>query len=189
MPFGAEPARRRRRQLPPLGARCRRRVALRLDEARESPMLQRRHRLVRADRADGGAGSRYRSACMPIGLLVPDPASRFNPDDVHGPSEVVDPASLRLARRRLARPALGRGGDLRTARRHLYAGGQFRRRHRAPRLSRRTRRHRARNHAGGGFSRDGATGATTACCRSHPTPPTAGRKTSSDWSRRPRHAG
>ena len=25
------------------------------------------------------------------GLLMPDPASRFQPDDVHGPSEVVDP--------------------------------------------------------------------------------------------------
>jgi maltooligosyltrehalose trehalohydrolase len=27
-------------------------------------------------------------------LLVPDPASRFNPEDVHGPSEVVDPAAF-----------------------------------------------------------------------------------------------
>jgi malto-oligosyltrehalose trehalohydrolase len=25
------------------------------------------------------------------GLLVPDPASRFQPDDVHGPSELIDP--------------------------------------------------------------------------------------------------
>ena len=28
------------------------------------------------------------------GREVPDPASRFNPDDVHGPSEVVDPAAF-----------------------------------------------------------------------------------------------
>ncbi|HEY6248777.1 MAG TPA: alpha-amylase family glycosyl hydrolase, partial [Candidatus Angelobacter sp.] len=28
------------------------------------------------------------------GLKVPDPASRFQPDDVHGPSEVVDPSSF-----------------------------------------------------------------------------------------------
>jgi len=36
------------------------------------------------------AGDRYRYR-MPDGLRVPDPASRFNPDDVHGPSEVIDP--------------------------------------------------------------------------------------------------
>jgi maltooligosyltrehalose trehalohydrolase len=36
------------------------------------------------------AGQRYRYL-MPEGLRVPDPASRRNPDDVHGPSEVVDP--------------------------------------------------------------------------------------------------
>lgn len=36
-----------------------------------------------------GAGARY---CYRLddGLLVPDPASRFQPEDVHGPSEVVD---------------------------------------------------------------------------------------------------
>lgn len=36
------------------------------------------------------AGQRYRYR-MPDGLRVPDPASRCNPDDVHGPSEVIDP--------------------------------------------------------------------------------------------------
>jgi maltooligosyltrehalose trehalohydrolase len=36
------------------------------------------------------AGARYRFV-VGEGLLVPDPASRFNPDDVHGASEVVDP--------------------------------------------------------------------------------------------------
>ncbi len=45
------------------------------------------HQLA-TDRA--GAGSRYRFV-LPDGLRVPDPASRFQPDDVHGPSEVVDP--------------------------------------------------------------------------------------------------
>src|SRR3954465_6291777 len=29
------------------------------------------------------------------GLGVPDPASRFQPRDVHGPSEVIDPGSYR----------------------------------------------------------------------------------------------
>lgn len=35
------------------------------------------------------AGTRYRYRAGE--LLVPDPASRFQPEDVHGPSEVVDP--------------------------------------------------------------------------------------------------
>lgn len=38
------------------------------------------------------AGDRYRFK-LPDGLRVPDPASRRNPDDVHGASEVVDPRS------------------------------------------------------------------------------------------------
>jgi maltooligosyltrehalose trehalohydrolase len=37
-----------------------------------------------------GPGSRYRFL-LEDGTLVPDPASRFQPKDVHGPSEVVDP--------------------------------------------------------------------------------------------------
>jgi maltooligosyltrehalose trehalohydrolase len=36
------------------------------------------------------AGSRYRYR-LGDGFAVPDPASRYQPDDVHGPSEVVDP--------------------------------------------------------------------------------------------------
>jgi maltooligosyltrehalose trehalohydrolase len=39
-----------------------------------------------------GPGSRY-AFVTPSGLAVPDPASRFNPDDVHAPSMVVDPAA------------------------------------------------------------------------------------------------
>ena len=39
--------------------------------------------------AGAGPGSRYRFM-LEDGLLIPDPASRFQPDDVHGPSEVVD---------------------------------------------------------------------------------------------------
>jgi maltooligosyltrehalose trehalohydrolase len=38
---------------------------------------------------DCGAGTRYRYA-IDGDLLVPDPASRAQPDDVHGPSQVVD---------------------------------------------------------------------------------------------------
>ena len=44
----------------------------------------------------GGArsGTLYRFV-LPDGLRVPDPASRFQPQDVHGPSEVIDPAAHR----------------------------------------------------------------------------------------------
>ncbi|MBV9685794.1 MAG: malto-oligosyltrehalose trehalohydrolase, partial [Alphaproteobacteria bacterium] len=38
------------------------------------------------------AGTQYRFR-LPDGLRVPDPASRYQPGDVHGPSEVVDPAA------------------------------------------------------------------------------------------------
>ncbi|MCQ8239965.1 malto-oligosyltrehalose trehalohydrolase [Rhizosaccharibacter radicis] len=38
------------------------------------------------------AGSRYLFE-LPDGLRVPDPSSRFQPNDVHGPSEVIDPAA------------------------------------------------------------------------------------------------
>ncbi|KLN56480.1 malto-oligosyltrehalose trehalohydrolase [Variovorax paradoxus] len=46
------------------------------------------HRLTLADARDGDRYA-YRLA---DGTIMPDPASRFNPQDVHGPSQVVDPA-------------------------------------------------------------------------------------------------
>jgi 1,4-alpha-glucan branching enzyme/maltooligosyltrehalose trehalohydrolase len=39
------------------------------------------------------AGSLYRYQ-IDSGLCVPDPASRYNPDDVHGASEVIDPVAF-----------------------------------------------------------------------------------------------
>lgn len=42
--------------------------------------------------AGARAGDRYRFR-LPDGLAVPDPASRWNPDDVHAASEVVDPTA------------------------------------------------------------------------------------------------
>ncbi len=42
------------------------------------------------------AGSRYRFR-IDGGLEVPDPASRRQPDDAHGPSEVIDPAAFAWA--------------------------------------------------------------------------------------------
>ena len=43
---------------------------------------------------EAAAGTLYHFA-LPDGLKVPDPASRFQPQDVHGPSEVIDPAAYR----------------------------------------------------------------------------------------------
>ncbi len=40
------------------------------------------------------AGARYRYR-LDDGTLVPDPASRFQPEDVHGPSAVIDPRTYR----------------------------------------------------------------------------------------------
>jgi malto-oligosyltrehalose trehalohydrolase len=51
------------------------------------------HELVTAA---AGAGSLYQFV-LPDGLHVPDPASRFQPMDVHGPSEVIDPAAYEWA--------------------------------------------------------------------------------------------
>ena len=43
---------------------------------------------------DAEPGTLYRFR-LPDGLAVPDPASRFQPGDVHGPSEVIDPTAHR----------------------------------------------------------------------------------------------
>ncbi len=51
------------------------------------------HELV-TDRARPGTRYRY---ILPDGMHVPDPASRHQPKDVHGPSEVVDPTSYTWA--------------------------------------------------------------------------------------------
>lgn len=46
-----------------------------------------------ATSTEAQAGSRYRFM-IDGGLLVPDPASRFQPEGVFGPSEVIDPAAF-----------------------------------------------------------------------------------------------
>jgi malto-oligosyltrehalose trehalohydrolase len=70
-------------------------VQLALDEHAATP----RDPLLMRSRGDGwhglavddaGPGTRYRFV-LPDGFRVPDPASRFAPLGVHGPSEVVDP--------------------------------------------------------------------------------------------------
>lgn len=94
MPFGAEVVASGVRFR--LWAPAMRKVELALEDLHASPVALPMtlaaggwHELV-TDRA--AAGSRYRFR-LDNGQLVPDPASRFQPDDVHGPSEVVDPAA------------------------------------------------------------------------------------------------
>ena len=93
MPFGAEPG--------PGGVRFRLwapgcgRVDLCLaDGAAERllPMAAAGGGWFELDVPDAHAGARYRFE-VDGGLRVPDPASRFNPDDVHAASEVIDPAA------------------------------------------------------------------------------------------------
>jgi malto-oligosyltrehalose trehalohydrolase len=68
-------------------------VTLCLDESRELPMVATSGGNFELTVVDAQAGSRYRFR-LPDGLQVPDPASRYNPDDVHGASEVIDPTAF-----------------------------------------------------------------------------------------------
>ena len=90
MPFGAELQADGRVRFR-LWAPPHREVQIELDgeTAAMQPAGEGWHELV-TDRAR--AGTRYRFV-LPDGLRVPDPASRYQPEDVHGPSEVVDPGA------------------------------------------------------------------------------------------------
>ncbi len=94
MPFGAEV--RSGGVLFRLWAPAARDVALCLDstEGEQSlPMHEAGEGWFELETALARAGSRYRYR-IDGDLKVPDPASRFNADDVHGPSEVVDPLAF-----------------------------------------------------------------------------------------------
>ena len=91
-----------------------------------------------------GAGTPYRYL-LETGLAVPDPASRAQADDVHGPSLVVDPRAYRW------RNADWRGRPWHeTVLYELHAGlyGGFAGVQRELRASRRSRHHRGRADAG-----------------------------------------
>ncbi|MBF0416180.1 MAG: malto-oligosyltrehalose trehalohydrolase [Magnetococcales bacterium] len=68
-------------------------VGLWLDEKQEWPMEATGSGWFEQTLPLAKAGNRYRFR-LPNGLLVPDPASRYNPLDVHGPSEIMDPTSF-----------------------------------------------------------------------------------------------
>ncbi len=100
LPFGAEliaPDRTRFR----LWAPSCERVSLAIEGRDDIAMLAAGEGWFEVD-ADCGAGTRYRYRVVPAGhgatgdaLLVPDPASRAQATDVHGPSIVIDPESYR----------------------------------------------------------------------------------------------
>ncbi len=68
-------------------------VALLIDDGHALPMSPAGESWFELRVASAHAGSRYRFR-LSDGLLVPDPASRFNPEGVHGPSEVLDPSAF-----------------------------------------------------------------------------------------------
>ncbi|HWI27314.1 MAG TPA: malto-oligosyltrehalose trehalohydrolase [Stellaceae bacterium] len=87
LPFGAELADggvRFRLWAPKAGS-----VTLRLEGVGDLPMAREPHGWFSLVTERAHVGSRY--SYVIDGLAVPDPASRHQPEDVHGPSEVIDP--------------------------------------------------------------------------------------------------
>ncbi|HRD91696.1 MAG TPA: malto-oligosyltrehalose trehalohydrolase [Accumulibacter sp.] len=68
-------------------------ITLQLDGDQELPMTAADGGWFELTVASAQAGSRYLFR-LPDGLLVPDPVSRFNPDDIHGASEIVAPTAF-----------------------------------------------------------------------------------------------
>ena len=102
MPHGAEVASdgRVRFRLWAPGAE---RILLAIEEGPTLPLEPREggwHELL-TDEARAGTLYRFE---LPDGMRVPDPASRFQPDDVHGPSEVIDPTAFTWPEGSVARP-------------------------------------------------------------------------------------
>ena len=91
MPFGTEPladgGTRFRLWAPGADA-----IALSLEGHGDYPMNSTGGGWFECSHPSAQAGSRYRFR-LADGMQVPDPASRFNPDDVHGASEIINPAT------------------------------------------------------------------------------------------------
>ena len=71
------------------------------------------------------AGARYKFR-IDDEIDVPDPASAFQPEDVSGPSEVIDHAAYRWRATELARAAMAGDGRAGKPCRHLHAQGTYR---------------------------------------------------------------
>ncbi|MEA2990722.1 MAG: maltooligosyltrehalose trehalohydrolase [Alphaproteobacteria bacterium] len=84
-----------------LWAPAAKRVAVVIDRPQE--MIARPHGWFELEVAGAGAGTRYRFR-IDDDIEVPDPASAFQPQDVHGPSEVVDHAYAWTSRNWSGRP-------------------------------------------------------------------------------------
>ena len=97
-------------------------------------------------------GSRYRFR-IDGQHEVADPASRCNPQGVHGASAVVDPAAYPWDDADWQAPPWHERGDLRAARRHLQRRGHVRRCHCAPAAPGASRRDRHRADAARRLSR------------------------------------
>src|SRR6202050_1050319 len=94
MPFGAECGDGRGRFR--LWARVARKVDLCLEGSNGSkcfPMEPRDQGWFELTTSAAKSGTKYRFR-TDGGQEVPDPASRFQPEDVHGPSEVIDPTAF-----------------------------------------------------------------------------------------------
>ena len=89
LPFGAEIESRGGVQFR-LFAPAAEAVKLVMDKQEPMPMQADGHGWHALYVAGAGAGTRYRYR-LPDGTEVPDPVSRFQPEDVAGPSEVIDP--------------------------------------------------------------------------------------------------
>ncbi|MGQ0713944.1 MAG: malto-oligosyltrehalose trehalohydrolase [Gemmatimonadaceae bacterium] len=83
-------------------------VAVRLEEGQTYPLEPRDGGVYEATVRDAHGGTDYRYV-LDGGRVVPDPVSRFQPQGVHGPSRVVDPAAYRW------RDAAWRGIEMRDA--------------------------------------------------------------------------
>ena len=93
MPFGAECGTDGGGTRFRLWAPGARQVDLWLEESKQAlPMPRDAEGWAELTVPDAGPGTRYRFR-IDGEMLVPDPASRYQPEDVHGPSEVVAPAA------------------------------------------------------------------------------------------------
>jgi malto-oligosyltrehalose trehalohydrolase len=93
MPFGAEFTSQGNTRFR-LWAPGQERIVLRVDGNQSWPMRVLAGGWHEQLLPDLPAGTRYQFL-LPDGTAVPDPASRFQPQDVHGPSELIDPTHYR----------------------------------------------------------------------------------------------